>query len=120
MSEANLVTSELRGHVLMIGLNRPGKLNSFNLQMLRELSAAYTRYQGDTELWCALLFAHGKNFTSGLDLSEVGPEVAAGRPLFPEASVDPPRLARPGAHTDDAREGLESFVEGRDAVFRGR
>ena len=100
MSEREVVTTEVRGRVLMIGLNRSEKLNSFSLQMLRELSAAYSRYESDPKLWCALLFAHGKNFTSGLDLSEVGPEVASGKALFPEDSVDPldlhpPRRSKP-------------------------
>jgi enoyl-CoA hydratase len=98
MSE--LVTTEVRDHVFLIGLNRGEKLNSFNLQMLRELAAAYTRYERDSQFWCALLFAHGENFTSGLDLSEVGPAVASGEALFPEDSVDPldlnaPRRSKP-------------------------
>lgn len=100
MSEPQLVTTEVRGRVFLIGLNRPEKLNSFNLSMLRELSEAYTRYEQDKELWCALLFAHGKNFTSGLDLAEVGPAVAAGDALFPKDAVDPldlnpPRRTKP-------------------------
>ena len=84
----------------MIGLNRPDKLNSFNLAMLRELSSAYRTYEDDPSLWCALLFAHGKNFTSGLDLAEVGPAVASGAPLFPADGIDPldlhpPRRTKP-------------------------
>ena len=100
MSEVQLVTTEVRGRVLLIGLNRAEKLNSFNLQMLRELAAAYTRYEQDPELWCALLFAHGENFSSGLDLAEVGPAVASGEALFPADSIDPldlnpPRRTKP-------------------------
>lgn len=90
MSEATTtVTTELRERVFLIGLNRPAKLNAFNLDMLRELSQAYTRYENDPEAWCALLFAHGDNFTGGLDLAEVGPAVAGGQPLFPGAGIDP-------------------------------
>jgi enoyl-CoA hydratase len=94
------VSTEVRGHVLLIGLHREDKLNAFNLQMLRELSAAYTRYEQDKELWCALLFAHGDNFTSGLDLAEVGPAVASGQALFPADGIDPldlnpPRRSKP-------------------------
>lgn len=89
------VTTERRGRVMLIGLNRPDKLNSFNLAMLRELSEAYTAYEADADAWCAVLYAHGDNFTSGLDLAEVGPAVAKGDPLFPDGAVDPLDLAAP-------------------------
>ncbi len=93
MSEQAPITTEIRGHVLLIGLNRPSKLNAFNLAMLRGLSAAFTEYEDDPDLWCALLFAHGKSFTAGLDLAEVGPAFRQGEPLFPESGVDPLDLA---------------------------
>ena len=77
MSEPS-VTTEVQDHVLLIGLNRPEKRNAFHLAMLRELSEAYTEYEVNPSLWCAVLFAHGEHFTGGLDLAEVGPAVAAG------------------------------------------
>lgn len=83
------LTTETIGHVFVIGLNRAAKRNAFNLTMLRELSAAYTEFEDNPDLWCALLFADGDHFTAGLDLAEVGPAVAAGKPLFPEGNVDP-------------------------------
>lgn len=83
------ISWESRGHVALIGLNRAEKRNAFDLQMLDELAAAYTRYEDDASLRCAVLFAHGDHFTGGLDLAEVGPAVAGGRPLFPDGSVDP-------------------------------
>lgn len=88
MSEET-VTRERRGHVLLLGLNRPSKLNAFNLAMLRELADAFTDYENDSELWCAVLHAHGKSFTAGLDLAEVGPAVREGSHLFPEGKIDP-------------------------------
>lgn len=100
MSKETTVITETRDHVLLIGLNRPTKLNSFNLRMLRELSEAYDAYEQNDQLWCAVLHAHGEHFTSGLDLAEVGPAVASGTPLAPEGSVDPldilgPRRSKP-------------------------
>ena len=89
MTEETTVITEIRDHVVLMGLNRPAKLNSFNLQMLTELSEAYSAYENNDQLWCAVLHAHGDNFTSGLDLAEVGPAVASGTPLAPEGSVDP-------------------------------
>ncbi|MFT7622653.1 MAG: enoyl-CoA hydratase [Myxococcota bacterium] len=94
------VTVERVGHVTQIGLNEPKKLNSFGLIMLRELAEAYTAFEADPEARCAVLFAHGDHFTSGLRLDEVGPAVARGDKLFPEDSVDPldlfgPRRTKP-------------------------
>ena len=82
------------GHVVSIGLNRPQKRNAFNLQMLRELGEAYTAYESDPHLRCAVLYAEGAHFTGGLDLAEVGPAVAAGAPLFPAGTVDPLAIGR--------------------------
>ena len=95
MSEFETVTTETRGHVFLMGLNRPKKMNSFTMQMLHELAQAYAAYQKDDQLWCAVLFAHGEHFTGGLDLSEVGPAVAQGETLVPEGSVDPMDLMEP-------------------------
>jgi enoyl-CoA hydratase/carnithine racemase len=91
MNDEPTVTTEIRGHVFLMGLNRPRKMNAFNLEMLRALSEAYTAYEHDDDLRCALLFAHGDHFTAGLDLAEVGPAVARGVSLFPEGDeeVDP-------------------------------
>lgn len=83
------LTLETRGHVLLVGLHRAEKRNAFDLAMLRELAAAFTRFDDDDELRCAVLFGHGEHFTAGLDLAEVGPAVAAGEPLFPGDGVDP-------------------------------
>jgi enoyl-CoA hydratase len=83
------ITLETRGHVLLMGLRRAEKRNAFDLAMLRGLAEAFTRYDDDPELRCALLFGHGEHFTAGLDLAEVGPAVAGGEPLFPAGAVDP-------------------------------
>jgi enoyl-CoA hydratase/carnithine racemase len=83
------ITTETRGHVLLIGFNRPEKLNAFHADMLRALGDAYTRYEEDAELHCAVVFAHGKHFTAGLDLASVAPIVASGQPLWPASGVDP-------------------------------
>jgi enoyl-CoA hydratase len=95
MTEPSTITTEVRGHVFLIGLDRPHKLNAFNLAMLRELSLAFSRYEREPDLWCAVLFGHGDNFTAGLDLAEVGPAVAGGQPLFPENGVDPLDMVAP-------------------------
>ena len=87
--ETSTITTETRGQVLLIGLNRPAKLNAFTAEMLAALGDAYTRYEDDAALRCAVVFAHGKDFTAGLDLANVAPRVAAGQPLWPATGVDP-------------------------------
>jgi enoyl-CoA hydratase/carnithine racemase len=83
------ITTEVRGGLMLIGFNRPAKLNAFTTEMLAALGDAYTRYEDDPALRCAVVFAHGKDFTAGLDLANVAPRVAAGEPLWPAAGVDP-------------------------------
>lgn len=86
------VSLERDGHVLLIGLNRPDKRNSFNVAMLADLSRAYALLESDDMLRAGVLFAHGDHFTSGLDLVDVGPNIVADQTPFPEDGRDPWRL----------------------------
>ena len=83
-SERPRVSNERDVRDFHIVHDRADKMNAFDLRVLRELAEAVTEYESDDSLWCALLYANGKNFTAGLDLAEVGPSVASGSPLFPE------------------------------------
>ena len=90
MSMATRVTTETRGHVFLIGLNRPEKMNAADEQMLHELSLAYAELDKNPELWVGLVFAHGDHFTAGLDLHDLGPKMAAGKmTLVPNGGLDP-------------------------------
>jgi enoyl-CoA hydratase len=79
VAQATAVTVERRGHVLLIGLNRPEKRNAFNLALIDQLARAYHQLETDKDLRCGVLFAHGEHFTGGLDLAEVGPVIGDGR-----------------------------------------
>ena len=85
----SMISTETKGHVWIIGLNRASKRNAFTLKMLAELSDAYTAYEEDPELRCAVLQPHGEHFTGGLDLADVGPAVASGKMMWPARGVDP-------------------------------
>jgi enoyl-CoA hydratase/carnithine racemase len=96
MTDPSTISTEIRGHVFLMGLNRPQKLNAFNEPMLRELAEAYTRYEADANLRCAVLFAAGKDFTAGLDLASVMPGIEAGGPLWPSSEIDPLEISGKG------------------------
>ncbi len=87
------ISVERRGHILLIGLNRPAKRNAFDLEMLEELAAAYTRLEDDREVRCGVLFAEGEMFTAGLDLANVAPRVVEGGILkYADNAIDPLNL----------------------------
>jgi enoyl-CoA hydratase len=88
-AEAPVVTLERRGHVLLMGLNRPEKRNAFNVELLIELGRAYETLERDEDLRCGVLFAHGEHFTGGLDLAEVGPALTEGNLSYPDDARDP-------------------------------
>jgi len=69
MSQKKVIV-EQKKHVLMMELNRPEKRNAFDLEMYRDLSAAYGELNRNPELRCGLLCARGDHFTAGLDLAE--------------------------------------------------
>jgi enoyl-CoA hydratase/carnithine racemase len=89
------ITYEADGHVRLIGLDRPAKYNGFTPKMLRELAQAYTDLENDPDARAAVLFAHGDNFTAGLDLPRVSPLMKESGGVFPEGMVDPMDLYPP-------------------------
>lgn len=90
MSTTTKVTTEIQGHVFLIGLNRPEKLNAADEEMLHGLALAYGKLDSDPNLRVGLVFAHGDHFTAGLDLNDVGPKMAQGKlNLVPEGGLDP-------------------------------
>lgn len=67
------ITVERDGHVLLMGLNRPSKLNALNMTMIDQLSHAYEMLADDDALRVGVLFGHGEDFSAGLDLIELLP-----------------------------------------------
>jgi enoyl-CoA hydratase/carnithine racemase len=89
------ITTDRHGHLFLIGIDRPKKLNAFTPKMLDELSAAYTDFERDSGARAAVLFAHGSNFTAGLDLPKVAPRLSATGGAFLSGFVDPLDLYPP-------------------------
>ncbi len=99
-SEEGRITTDAKGNVFLIGLDRPAKLNGFTTRMLDQLAEAYTEFENRDRYRCAVLFAHGDHFTAGLDLPHVAHRFSAGHGLFPPGLVDPvdirpPRRTKP-------------------------
>lgn len=69
------VTTTQRGSVLLIGVDRPAKLNAWDLQTITQVSQAYERLAADDTLRVGVLHGHGEHFSAGLDLAEVLPAV---------------------------------------------
>lgn len=100
MSEPKILT-ERRGHLLLIGLNRPDKRNAADYELLNALAEAYGELDRDPELRVGVVHAIGDHFTGGLDLADVGPRIGPeGLSFVGETGVDPwgvsgPRVRKP-------------------------
>lgn len=89
MSEPKILT-ERRGHVLLIGLNRPEKRNAADFELLNQLALAYGELERDPELRVGLVHAVGEHFTAGLDLADLGPRIGQnGLSFVDEDGIDP-------------------------------
>lgn len=130
-SNDSRITMEVRGNVFLIGINRPDKLNAFDIGMLHGLSAAYTELENTADLRCGVLFACGNDFTAGLDLANVMPVFQRERSIVPEGGIDPwgifgPMVSKPvvcAVHGRCLTLGIELMlasdirIASRDATF---
>lgn len=89
------ISTHREEHLLLITIERTSKLNAFSPEMLNGLSEAYTQFEDDPALRCAVLLAAGPHFTAGLDLNRLSSTMAAGGPLFPIGKIDPTDLRPP-------------------------
>lgn len=84
------IITERRGHVLLIGFNRPEKRNAADLALLQQLALAYGELERDPELRVGLVHAVGEHFTAGLDLADIGPRLGPdGIDIVPEGGIHP-------------------------------
>ncbi|XYH92657.1 crotonase/enoyl-CoA hydratase family protein [Sorangium sp. So ce1128] len=83
------ITREVRGPLYLMGIDRAKKKNAFNREMIVALSDAFTELERNPALRCGVVFTHGADFTAGLDLLSVGPELAQAQHIISEEAVDP-------------------------------
>ncbi|MEM9668705.1 MAG: crotonase/enoyl-CoA hydratase family protein [Pseudomonadota bacterium] len=67
---SNLVKTELRDSVFLIGLNRADKRNAMNFEMMKALAAAYGEFEANTDARVGLLYGEGDHFCAGLELPD--------------------------------------------------
>jgi 2-(1,2-epoxy-1,2-dihydrophenyl)acetyl-CoA isomerase len=67
----NHILTEITGGVLKITLNRPDVLNSFNLEMSREVREALDFARAEKAIRAVLITGAGRGFCAGQDLSAV-------------------------------------------------
>lgn len=74
----SVVMYEVRNQIAHITLNRPEKLNAFNVEMSYALRDAWRRFESDPDARVAILTGSGKSFSVGVDLT--GPDRETSKP----------------------------------------
>jgi len=76
------ITLERRGHVAILTLNRPDRLNAINRAMMADMPAAVAAVKADDEIRVLVVTGAGRGFCAGADLQGIGP-VATGKAPVP-------------------------------------
>ncbi len=71
MTAWKTITVERRDRVGLITLNRPEALNALNLELMKELVAAASELDADTEIGAIVLAGSAKAFAAGADIKEM-------------------------------------------------
>lgn len=66
------VRTEVRGHVLVVTVDRPARRNAIDRATADGLGAALDRLDDDPDLWCGVLTGAGGYFCAGSDLTANG------------------------------------------------
>ncbi|MFT5706944.1 MAG: 2-(1,2-epoxy-1,2-dihydrophenyl)acetyl-CoA isomerase, partial [Oceanospirillaceae bacterium] len=66
----NTIQIEIKKSIACITLNRPDKLNSFNVEMHTELAQVMDQIADDSDVRCVILTGAGRGFCAGQDLSD--------------------------------------------------
>ena len=64
------VDYEQRGHVAIITLNRPDRLNALGREVSRELREAENDFAQDDNLWVLIYTGTGRAFSAGVDVRD--------------------------------------------------
>ena len=91
------VDYEQRGHVAIITLNRPDRLNALGREVSRELREAENDFAQDDNLWVLIYTGTGRAFSAGVDVRDRVERQDGGggddRPLPPAVEILKPTIA---------------------------
>ena len=99
---------EQDGHVLLVTMNRPKRLNAMTPAMFIRMSDAWARASDDEEIRCIILTGAGGNFSSGADLRAM----AGDEDTTDDTDVD----ARLAADPDVIWKGLLKFYRPTEPI----
>ena len=89
---------EVADRIASITFNRPDRLNAINQQMIAELNDAYSRAEGDDDVWTLIVTGAGRAFCSGADVEKIpedGKAPHVGRYLSQYKQWEAPQEATP-------------------------
>ena len=75
---SHYLTTELKGGVMTVTLNRPDVFNSFNQEMGRAFQSALDDAATNPDVRCVVITGEGRAFCAGQDLKEVTSEASPG------------------------------------------
>ncbi|MBS0334833.1 MAG: enoyl-CoA hydratase/isomerase family protein [Proteobacteria bacterium] len=79
-SDYETIALSRRGHVAILTLNRPERLNAINRTMMGEVAAAVAQAKAEDEVRALVVTGAGKGFCAGADLMGAGQAVAGAAP----------------------------------------
>src|SRR5881227_2811274 len=82
-----VVETERHGHILVVRMNRPERLNALNLEMRTRLAEAWTEFRRDDQLDVAIFTGAGRAFCAGEDMKE---SLARGTPGGVRPAIEDP------------------------------
>ncbi len=72
------VLYEVKGHLAIITMNRPDRMNAIDTEMRQELQKAWKQFKYSNDQWVAIFTGAGKAFSVGQDLKERARDRASG------------------------------------------
>jgi len=73
---ANEILTSSEGHVGIVRLNRPEKLNALSLELMKQLVAALEAYDQDESVYVILLTGNERAFAAGADIGDMAEATA--------------------------------------------
>lgn len=82
-----VVEYEKQGHIAVITMNRPERLNAQNPEINQAMAEAWCRFRDDDDAWVGIITGAGRAFCAGLDIKDA---VSEGRIAVRPLRTDPP------------------------------